>query len=390
MRIGIYANWQVTVSDKGFYISSLNSKYLEKFAVKSEGLTLLSSSNSNSPPEDSVFVSYEQVSLLPLPDFKSYAESAKYFFTIINGIKKLYDKNDFLFIRVPDPFSWILMMLPKREKTIHYHFVSNPFEVIFGQKGVSIFKKIVRAALYYPEFLFCCFSAWRFRASCTGDSIPSNLPLFLRKKIRPLIESSLTKEDIDKIEPAMKTDRSVLRLLYVGRIHPGKGIEDLLQACRMLSDRTISYSLTVVGSGFLENEIKELAHSLDLSDRVCFVGQVKHGDELSAYYISSDVFILPSLSEAGPRVLLEAMAYSVFCISTSVGYAPYLIGEDRGLLVKTNAPESITESILWFLDNREKANKITESACTFAKEHTLDNFVDEVLSSDEYYTSSGD
>lgn len=95
-------------------------------------------------------------------------------------------------------------------------------------------------------------------------------------------------------------------LLYVGVLHSRKNLGVLLQALPMLPQ---ACRLVLAGDGpaaYVE-KLKAEAQALGLADRVLFAGYVSY-PELPAYYSLADVFVLPSLYEGMPKVLLEALA----------------------------------------------------------------------------------
>lgn len=100
------------------------------------------------------------------------------------------------------------------------------------------------------------------------------------------------------------------KLLFLGRIHPTKGIDRLLRAWEELEHRHPDWRLIVAGQGSpdYEREIRQLARSLGLR-RVDFVGPL-YGSEKSQAYVSADLFVLPSHSENFGVAVAEALAHA--------------------------------------------------------------------------------
>ncbi|MFZ6035958.1 MAG: glycosyltransferase family 4 protein [Patescibacteria group bacterium] len=123
-------------------------------------------------------------------------------------------------------------------------------------------------------------------------------------------------------------------ILFVGRLDAVKGVDILLRAFHSLiasGDRVSR--LRIVGYGFEEDNLKQLARSLSISERVDFLGKVT-GDDLMVLYKSSWVFVLPSWSEGHPLTLLEAWAARLPVVATDVGdVGQYLIDGQNGRLV---------------------------------------------------------
>jgi glycosyltransferase involved in cell wall biosynthesis len=105
-------------------------------------------------------------------------------------------------------------------------------------------------------------------------------------------------------------------LLYLGRIHPIKGLENLVRAwatIRKAESRNCKvedWVLVIAGpeEGEYERELQTLTQKAGAQDSVVFVGP-KFGEEKEALYRSCEAFILPSFSEGMPMVVLEAWAY---------------------------------------------------------------------------------
>lgn len=137
-----------------------------------------------------------------------------------------------------------------------------------------------------------------------------------------------------------------LRLLYLGRLHPIKGIENLLAGCRALTDRSdAQWSLTLAGVGdtrytrALYTRIQEL----ESSKNVTFVGQVE-GEAKRRLFENTDVVVIPSYRENFGMVVAEALAHSVPVI-TSTG-TPWQRVQEMGCgLWVENEPDSLAEAI---------------------------------------------
>jgi glycosyltransferase involved in cell wall biosynthesis len=138
----------------------------------------------------------------------------------------------------------------------------------------------------------------------------------------------------------------VLRLLYLGRLHPIKGIENLLNACRILNEKyERTWSLTIAGVGDPDYVkcLSELIEQLSLGRQVTLVGGVG-GEDKEELFERTDVLILPSHSENFGLVVAEALAHAVPVIA-STG-TPWAELEKRGCgLWADNSPEGLAEAI---------------------------------------------
>jgi colanic acid/amylovoran biosynthesis glycosyltransferase len=142
-----------------------------------------------------------------------------------------------------------------------------------------------------------------------------------------------------------------LRLLCVGRLTPAKGQVLLLQACAELRHLDIEFTLTLVGDGPDLARLKDGVRRLGLQDRVHFTGplnQLQVREELAL----ADIFVLPSLAEGIPVVLMEAMACGLPCLSCPVNGIPELIEHGRtGLLAAPGDATALTEQLLRLIED---------------------------------------
>jgi glycosyltransferase involved in cell wall biosynthesis len=133
-----------------------------------------------------------------------------------------------------------------------------------------------------------------------------------------------------------------LRLLCVGRLARQKGVGDLLAA---LAASPASAVLRVVGDGPERADLEQTAASLGLADRVEFAGWVVRR-ELPTHYDWGDVFVLPSVDEGMPNVVLEALAAGLPVIGTDVPGTRDLVEPGRsGFLVPPGSPAAIASAI---------------------------------------------
>lgn len=137
-------------------------------------------------------------------------------------------------------------------------------------------------------------------------------------------------------------------LAVVGMFHPDKGIEFLLQALALIRPRAPAARLLVVGDGVERPALEALAHELGLGDVVRFLGV---RSDVAALLAASDVYVHPSLSEALPTSVLEAMAVGVPVVATDVGGVSEIVAHGQtGLLVPAGRPDRLAEAMLQLMD----------------------------------------
>jgi glycosyltransferase involved in cell wall biosynthesis len=100
-------------------------------------------------------------------------------------------------------------------------------------------------------------------------------------------------------------------LLYLGRLHPKKGLSILLHGWREAFKRERGWVLVIAGwdQGGHRRELEQLARELKITDSVKFAGPL-FGEERESAYQNANAFVLPSLSEGQPLVVLEAWSHA--------------------------------------------------------------------------------
>jgi glycosyltransferase involved in cell wall biosynthesis len=137
-----------------------------------------------------------------------------------------------------------------------------------------------------------------------------------------------------------------LRLGYIGRLHPKKGIENLLEACRILKDQGAAFSLVIAGSGrkrYTQSLTRQITQS-GLRDHVRMVGEI-HGSAKREFFESIDVLVVPSHGESFASAVAEALAYTVPVVASRGTPWSRLPEKGCGLWVD-NAPGSLAQAIV--------------------------------------------
>jgi colanic acid/amylovoran biosynthesis glycosyltransferase len=148
--------------------------------------------------------------------------------------------------------------------------------------------------------------------------------------------------------PGQRAD-GPLRLLSVGRLTPAKGQLLLVQACAALKREGWVFELTVVGDGPDRARLEAAVNSHGLQRQVRLAGALNQ-HEVQVELSRADVFVLPSLAEGIPVVLMEAMASGVPCISCPVNGIPELIDHGHsGLLATPGDVVDLTHQLRRFL-----------------------------------------
>lgn len=150
-------------------------------------------------------------------------------------------------------------------------------------------------------------------------------------------------------------------LVTASRLVVKNGIYDLIKSLKYINYRV---KLKLVGSGDEEENLRQLAADLGLSERVEFVGKVDN-EKVPEYLHQAHIFCRPSLSEGLGNAFLEAMAAGLPTIGTPVGgIKDFLFDHETGFVCQPKDPESIAREVNFILDekNKDQVEKIRENA----------------------------
>lgn len=159
-----------------------------------------------------------------------------------------------------------------------------------------------------------------------------SLPVGCKGKVYQVIECGV---DLDiwqpREQPQSNPDKPV-RFVYLGRFVDWKGIKFLVDAFKPVAEKTNAV-LELIGDGELRPELEKQVSNLGLENNVNFRGWVKR-EEASKLLCECDVFVMPSLREAGGNAVLEAMALGLPVIATRWAGPANTLHPDCGIWVE--------------------------------------------------------
>lgn len=149
-------------------------------------------------------------------------------------------------------------------------------------------------------------------------------------------------------------------IVSIGRLTEEKGQIYLIKAFAGIVSEYPGAKLLFVGDGPLRSFLESEARSLELENNVIFAGI---RNDIPEMLIMADIFVLPSLEEAMPMALLEAMAAKMPIVATRVGAVSNIIKDGHsGLLVEPKDPVALSRSIVCLLQNKDMARSFGENS----------------------------
>jgi glycosyltransferase involved in cell wall biosynthesis len=140
-------------------------------------------------------------------------------------------------------------------------------------------------------------------------------------------------------------------VVTAGRLSPEKGHRYLVDAIALMRDQVEGVYFVFCGEGECRQKLEKMAKALGVSDNCRFPGFRR---DLPEIFKVMDLFVLPSLTEGLPNVILEAFACAKPVVATRVGGVPEIV-EDRsnGLLIPAKNPEFLSKAVIQLLLNSE-------------------------------------
>jgi len=159
---------------------------------------------------------------------------------------------------------------------------------------------------------------------------------------------------------------------FVGRLSYEKGILNFLEAIHCIAAKDSDIKFIIAGSGPLDSEINHFINRNLLKERVKLLGWIPH-NALPELLNQLKLLVIPSYTETGPLVLLEAMACGTPVAATLVGLVSNLVEDEfTGFILENNSPECIAFAITRALEY-PKLDLISSNARELIeKEYTYD------------------
>lgn len=160
------------------------------------------------------------------------------------------------------------------------------------------------------------------------------------------------------------------RLTTIANLIPEKGVHTILQALSLMPDLT-GMTLNIVGDGPEYHRLKALADTLGIAQHVNFVGKLAPSD-IPACLADTDVFILASIREGRPNVILESLATGTPVVASDIDGISELVSHKKtGLLFKTGEPADLAKQIERLRTDPALGAKISSASRRFIEENNL-------------------
>jgi glycosyltransferase involved in cell wall biosynthesis len=218
----------------------------------------------------------------------------------------------------------------RRKVVYQVHGGALPAEFFAGKRLLTA---LLRAVLSWPDVVVLLA---RSEMAAYEDFVPRARLVRIANAVAP--------GEADVSARRYSTDQP-LKIVYLGRLAPGKGIFETLEAVRILRERGIVVNLRIAGAGPARDNIARAIEADRLGDRACLIGAV-FGPAKQQLWREADVFALPTYREGLPYALLEAMAGGAVPVVSPVGAIPDVLQDGvHGLMVPAQDASAVAQAL---------------------------------------------
>jgi glycosyltransferase involved in cell wall biosynthesis len=262
-----------------------------------------------------------------------------------NFVKKIIFGGKRLFSLLIFSLEGVKIVLQKNINIVHIH---SPMYILIGLVGYFAKKDIyitfhgtdyhrINKAKWYKVFSFI----FRKVFIISPDMFTGLAMIHGHEKIK-LVQNGI---DLDIYKNHnYSRDKQVVA---VGSLKEEKGFEYLIEAFSMLLNKYPEYKeykLVIAGNGLLKDSLLKRIKDLNMTKKIFLIGH-KSREELIEIYNKSELFVLSSISEGFPKVILEAMACGCKIVSTDVGAVKSILEDTHYKVVKPMNSNALVEAL---------------------------------------------
>lgn len=226
-----------------------------------------------------------------------------------------------------------------------------------------------KSSMLFKIFLYCCIAS-NNSVICVSTEMQEELRILFPRhkgKILHIPNGIDTAFFVDRRTKSTRSDKKTC-ILCVGSLIPRKNFSSVVQAISQSIHRD-TIQLNIVGEGPDRPSLEHQVEMQKLSKSVTFLGNVSPA-KIHYLYELADIFIIPSLSEGRPNVLLEAMASGLAIIASKIAGITEIIEDGTsGLLFCPLDHKNLTRLIDELISSVDARNKLANNAQRYIQEN---------------------
>lgn len=337
------------------------ARYLSAFEDVRVAMRIKEITNNDGYPN---LCSGEHVEFYPIEEFKGPKEYISKYFKIKKQQSKYYEGCDCGIFRIPSTVGYQLMHgFEKAKKPYAVEVVVDPWDFFAPGTSKSLVRPIIRK-IWTDDLKRSCRKA-NGVSYVTKEALQKRYPSTARLKgeSKYYFESYYSSVNIpaDYFGELRKYQKkNIYNIVHVTNFigNHVKGHEELIEAVGVLKQKGIIVNVNFVGEGTLIGEFKSYAKEKGVGEQIHFIGKLPTPALVREELLKNDLFVFPSHAEGLPRVLIEAMAVGLPCISTNVNGIPELL--DENYLVEVGDVDGLAEKIEKLVASPEKMDKASK------------------------------
>jgi len=321
-----------------------------------------------------------QFELIAQPSWNTTSGSLIHFVGIARSYIRTSRRADILFVRGMCPYIGVLYLCAVLfRKPICHWIVGDPVTLLKTSARNGRILDALALLYAWQDRVVTRLGRWLADGAllCNGDELAH---AYASPRTTEVVSSTI--EESEFFARRDTCQGPAIRILFAGFIRPEKGIEYLLEAVSQLKLK-VPWELEIVGPDqFPEyrRKLDGIAAARGIQDRIRWTGYVPYGAPIFGRMRAADLFVLPTLSEGTPHVLVEARANGLPAISTTAGGVPSMVTDGfDALLVPPKDSRALARAIERVICEGAMRRALIRNGLAAARTQTLDRFVAAVL-----------
>lgn len=200
-------------------------------------------------------------------------------------------------------------------------------------------------------------------------------------------------EEIEKI----KRSKQIYDYVYFARITKAKGIEDLIDAIKIIKQFKPNVTLNIIGPGDKKyiQYLKEKTIQLGIMNNIIFSGYYETMEKLHSEVVKARISVLPTKADTIPGTIIESIKLGLPVVSYSTGGIPLLNNEGRAVLLCDKGDiRALAKNMIKVLEDQNLANELIQKAQKavnryFNNEQNVSNLIKQYKAIIDHYNSGG-
>ncbi len=199
--------------------------------------------------------------------------------------------------------------------------------------------------------------------------LANNSKLIAEDKIRQIYNGfDVAEFDKQNCDPLYAAENNEVVIGNAARLTAQKGQKHLIESAKILKEKGLNFKILIAGKGEMEQELKDYATQLDVSDKVAFLGFIEN---MKSFHASQDIFCLPSLWEGFGYALVEAMTLEKPVVGFDISSNPEVVSDGKtGILVPVKNTEKLASALEKLIIDAELRKKMGAAG----RQRVLENF----------------